>query len=105
MHNPAFATACTIANITGARYYSLHITTQKLVQLQADVQPAPGDLQCAAPNHESTIAAATFHFDCSIWAISCSASLESSAKRIPTRAELLMNFSQQDWTHCREKLS
>lgn len=37
---------------------------------------------------------------CSICCICCSAWLESSAKRMPTRAECFMNFSQHFCTHC-----
>jgi hypothetical protein len=35
-----------------------------------------------------------------IFCICCSASLDSSAKRMPTRAECFMNFSQHLCTHC-----
>ena len=37
---------------------------------------------------------------CSSCCICCSAWLESSAKRMPTRAECFMNFSQHFCTHC-----
>ena len=38
---------------------------------------------------------------CSSCCICCSAWLESSAKRMPTRAECFINFSQHFCTHCR----
>ena len=40
---------------------------------------------------------------CSSCCICCSAWLESSAKRMPTRAECFMNFSQHFCTHCMHK--